>query len=165
MKIIARTILSFLMIFAFFSCESDYGPFNRDNRPDVPLLFTNATTYGFDPYIEVSESGDGQIEFVMEIPEETGRTISQISGVAAGSTAINPGTLKSNDEDYIDAPVSGEGNTVTFRTSLAEFKVKRPAVTITIPKDGFAEIAFIFLVTLDNGDEIISQRSRVRVSQ
>ena len=72
MKIIARTILSFLMISAFLSCESDYGPFNRDNRPDVPLLFTNATTFGFDPYIEISESGDGQIEFVLEIPEETG---------------------------------------------------------------------------------------------
>ncbi|MFC4871123.1 hypothetical protein [Negadavirga shengliensis] len=144
------------------SCESDYGIFNRDNRPEIPLVFVNATSHGFDPYVEVSESSGGSIEFTMEIPQNSGRSISEIRRVAAGGTAINPGTLNT-DGDYIENAIAGSGNQVTFTTTVAEFREKRPNVAINIPAGGYAEIAFIFEVILDNGESIISMRSRARV--
>ncbi|WP_157972178.1 hypothetical protein [Pleomorphovibrio marinus] len=160
-----KYILSALLVAVMFSaCESDYGMFNRDNRPDIPLMFTNTTSFGHDPFIEISESAGESIEFVIEIPENSGTTISQISKVGAGSTALNIGNLN-NDDDYLDAPISGEGTRVVFTTTLEEFREKRPNTSINIPDDGFAEIAFLFQVELANGDELVSMRARARVSE
>lgn len=143
-----------------FSCEQDFGQFNRDNRPEIPLMFTNATSFGFEPYIEISNNPTSEIVFEMEIPAESGRTIREITAVGAGGTAITTASLATN---YITAPIVGQGNRVTFRTTLGEFREKRPTVAVNPPANGFAEIAFMFRVTLDNGEEIISMRTRARV--
>ncbi|WP_373521781.1 hypothetical protein [Aquiflexum sp.] len=162
MKKTLNIFMTLLVSLVMVSCESDYGMFNRDNRPEIPLSFTNTTSFGFDPYVEVTNVGTSQIVFEMEIPENSGRTIREITRVAAGATAINPGTLNTAG-DYMTAPIAGQGNKVIFTTTLEEFRAKRPGVAITIPAGGFAEIAFIFLVTLDNGEEIVSMRARARV--
>ena len=151
-----------LLTIVFWACESDFGQFNRDNRPDIPLLFTNTTSFGHDPFIEISQSAGDPIEFIMEIPEDSGTTIAQISKVGAGSTAINIGNLN-NDAGYFEDPIPGEGTRVVFTTTLDEFTEKRPNTTINIPSGGHAEIAFLFLVELANGDEIVSMRARARV--
>jgi hypothetical protein len=158
-----KNILSILpLAVLFIACESDYGMFNRDNRPDIPLEFTNTTSYGHDPFIEISQSAGDPIEFIMEIPENSGTTISQISKVGAGGTALNIGNLN-NDEGYFEDPIPGEGTRVVFTTTLEEFREKRPNTTINIPSGGHAEIAFLFLVELANGEEIVSMRARARV--
>lgn len=150
------------MTYVFSACESDFGQFNRDNRPDIPLMFTNTTSFGHDPFIEISQSADDPIEFIMEIPDNAGTTITQITKVGAGSTALNIGNLN-NDEGYFEDPIPGEGTRVVFTTTLEEFREKRPNTAINIPSGGHAEIAFLFLVELDNGDEIVSMRARARV--
>lgn len=162
MKKIFNIIVSVLVVTALFSCESDYGPFNRDNRPEIPLQFTNTTSFGHDPYIQVTEGEE--IRFEMQIPENSGRTIREITRVAAGLTALNPGALN-NEGNYIETPIPGDGNRVTFTTTLEEFRAKRPGATVTVPEQGHTEIAFFFLVTLDNGETIVSMRARARISK
>jgi hypothetical protein len=162
MKYILHIALSILMLSFLASCEEDFGTFNRDNRPEVPLMFTNATSYGHDPFVVVSASEP--IEFVLEIPESSGRTIREIRKVAAGNTSINVGTLN-NSGDYITAPIPGEGNSVVFSTTLAEFRQKRPNVTVNVPETGHTEISFMFEVILDNNESIVSMRARARITQ
>ena len=165
MKIIIKNILVAVLFLGLFSCESDYGMFNSDNRPLIPVTFANATTFGFDPYIEVSNSGPGDIQFVLQIPENTGRSIREITRVSAGATALNAGSINTAGT-YIVNPIPGDGNQVVFNTTLAEFRQLRPNVTSTPPEDGgFTELAFFFLVTLDNGEEIVTMRARVRVTE
>lgn len=162
MKYIIHIALSLFVLLGLVACEEDFGTFNRDNRPEVPLMFTNATTFGHDPFVEVSQNET--IEFVMEIPENSGRTITEIRKVAAGGTAINITTLN-NSGDYVEAPIPGAGNRVVFTTTLEEFREKRPSTTVTVPSSGFTEIAFLFEVILDNSESIVSMRARARISQ
>lgn len=165
MKTTLNNIFAVLILLGLLSCESDYGMFNSDNRPEIPVTFANATTFGFDPYIEVSNSGSGDIQFIVEIPANSGRTIREITRVSAGATALNAGSLETAGT-YIDNPIPGDGNQVIFNTTLEEFRLKRPNVTSTPPAEGgFTELAFYFLVTLDNGDTIVSMRARVRVTE
>jgi hypothetical protein len=158
--------LNFLLIFGLVvtlsACETDYGQFNRDNKPEIPLMFTNATSFGFNPFIEIVNVNDAVIRFDIEIPANSGRTIREITSVGAGNTAINTTSLNTN---YLTAPIPGEGNKAVFQTTLGEFRQRRPAVAINPPATGFSEIAFLFLVTLDNNEQIISMGTRVRVKR
>ena len=168
-------ILSLLFAVTLTSCEKeDLGIFNSDNRPEVPVTFPGTTTHGFNPYITKSIAGDGVIEFTMSIPANSGRTIREITRVAAGGTAINPGSLNPTTAtgtpvaNYIDGPIAGNGTTAVFRTTLEEFKAKTgeaaKAESAKLVKAN-GEIAFMFLVTLDNGDTIIPTQVRVRLTQ
>lgn len=156
----------FLLVLALFasSCEQDFGELNSDNVAAVPLTFPNATTFGFDPYIEVSLSGDGEIRYEMEIPETSGRTISEITKVVGGASDINVGTLNSGTS-YIGDPIQVAGTSTEFLTSISEFeeKVRTNSEGEVTPVEIDEELAFLFLVTLDNGDQIVSTRVRVRV--
>ncbi len=162
MKYITHIALSLFVLVGLVSCEEDFGTFNRDNRPEVPVMFTNATTFGHDPFVAVSQ--DETIEFVLEIPENSGRTITEIRKVAAGGTAINIATLN-NSDSYIESPIPGNGNSVAFTTTLEEFRERRPSVNVEVPSEGFTEIAFLFEVILDNNESIVSMRARARISQ
>ncbi|MFD2200913.1 hypothetical protein [Shivajiella indica] len=163
MKKYIKQMLLGAITFGLFSCEQDYGQLNRDNQPDYPIVFSNATAFGGDPYISVIESEDDTIVFEMEIPEKAGMGIKEITAVAAGGNNINVNTLR-NSGDYIDEPIQGIGNKVVFETSLKEFREKRPSVVISIPEGGFSDnVAFMFLVTLENNETVVTMRSRVRV--
>ncbi|MFD2037317.1 hypothetical protein ACFSKL_21140 [Belliella marina] len=156
----------FLLVLALFasSCEQDFGELNSDNVAAVPLTFPNATTYGFDPYIKVSLAGNGEIRYEMEIPESSGRTISEITKVVGGASDINVGTLNSGTS-YIDDPIQVSSTSTEFITSISEFeeKVRTNSEGEVTPVAVGQELAFLFLVTLDNGDQIVSTRVRVRV--
>lgn len=166
-NIINRLFLLMAIAFVAFSCENDdeFSELVRDNRPQVPVTFPGATTFGFNPYIDKSLAAltTGEtISFTLSIPENSGRTIREITSVGAGATAINAGTL--NSAGYNEAPIAGSGTTATFTTTLDEFKTKRPTVpTTTVAAPGFREIAFIFLVTLDDDTQIVTQQVRVRI--
>lgn len=162
MKHTLHIVVSLFVLVGLVSCEEDFGTFNKDNRPEVPVMFANATTFGHDPYVEVTQGET--IEFVLEIPENSGRTITEIRKVAAGGTAINIATLN-NAASYIEAPIPGSGNSVVFTTTLEEFREKRPTTTVTVPESGFVEIAFLFEVILDNNESIVSMRARARISK
>ncbi|TXK46434.1 hypothetical protein FVR03_10560 [Pontibacter qinzhouensis] len=157
------------------SCDKEYGTFYSDNRPVVPVTFPGATTYGFNPYITHSIASGGDITFTMSIPENSGRTIREITKVVGGATAINAGSVNSavvggtgSTAAYNTAVIPGNGTTATFTTNLTEFAAKTGEAAKTdankLIKSG-GELAFMFLVTLDNGETIIPVQVRVRLVQ
>ncbi|RRB11924.1 hypothetical protein EHT87_24480 [Larkinella knui] len=165
MKKITQFLLLTVLAFAGVSCKDDYvySDLVQDNRPAVPVTYTGATTYGFDPYYEVSLAAGGNIKITLSIPASSGRTIKEITKVAAGATSINAGTLTTAG-NYNTAPIAGNGTTAEFTTTVKDFAAKRPAVPTTLlALPNFREIAFVFLVTLDNGSTVVATPVRVRI--
>lgn len=142
----------------FSACEDDYGQFLEDNRPEVPVTFPNATTYGFAPFIQVP-IGDGTIEFVMEIPQESGLSIDQISQVAGGFSVdagdLDPASADSPSLFYQGDPIAGNGNQATFTTTIADIN---QAIGDTLAVDD--ELQFIFEIQLSNGETIVPTETR-----
>lgn len=150
------------------SCDKDYNEFYSDNRPDVPVTYEGAITEGFNPYIIVPLATN-TFQLTLTIPENSGRKIKEISKVSGGSTAINAGGVRA--ATYINAPIAGSNNKVVFKTSVAEFRSKSAANENLIKAFEASstlktqEIAFMFLVTLDNGQEIIPVQARIRLTK
>ncbi|RIV19294.1 hypothetical protein DYU11_24620 [Fibrisoma montanum] len=166
-KFLIKGLLLATLAVTNFACEDDYkyGELVRDNRPAVPVTFPGATTYGGNPFIEIQASGPGTIRFTLAIPESSGRTIREITTVAGGGTGVNAATLNTASAKYNTAPIPGNGTTAVFETTLAAFRTKYPTVVTTVSPNPASprEIAFIFLITLDNGDQIVTQQVRVRI--
>ena len=145
------------------SCEDDYGPFLEDSRPEVPVTFPNATTYGFSPFIEVPIS-NGAIEFVMEIPEESGLQIAQISQAAGGFSVdvgdLDPASAGSTSIFYQGTPIPGSGNQATFTTTIADIN---QAIGDTLVVDD--EIQFIFEIQLSNQEVIVPTEVRAFITE
>lgn len=150
------------------ACKDDlvYSDLVRDNRPAVPVTFPNATTFGANPFVIVSVAGGGAIRFDLSIPASSGRTIREITRVVGGATGINAGSLNTASLAFNTAPITASGTTVTFQTTVADFSRRYPTVNVSPLADPLAprEIAFIFLVTLDNGDQIVTQQVRARIT-
>lgn len=155
------------VVLSTLSCKDDlvYSDLVRDNRPAVPVTFPNTTTFGANPFILVSVAGGGAIKFDLSIPTSSGRTIKEITTVAGGATGINPGSLNSAAARINTAPIPGKGTTATFDYTLAAFRTKYPAVNVAPIADPLSprEIAFIFLVTLDDNSQIVTQQVRARI--
>ena len=152
-------LFALIVTLSFSSCEKEYSPLYSDNRPEVPVTFAGTTSHGFNPYITRSVSDTtSAIEFTLEIPASSNRSIKEISKVAAGATGINAGNARTGT--YISSPIPGSGKSVKFTTSYAELKSK-VAGTLFAPNQ---EIAFMFLITLDNGQEIIPVQVRIRMT-
>ena len=165
-----KSILVATLAITSFACEDDlvYSDLVQDRRPAVPVTFSNATTYGGNPFVEVSQSGaTPTITFTLSIPASSGRTIKEITKVAGGGTGVNAGTLNSASAVINTAPIAGNGTTATFSITLADFRRKYPApgVVSTPTAAGLAprEVAFIFLVTLDDNTQIVTQQVRARI--
>lgn len=146
------------------SCDKDYNEFYSDNRPEIPVTFEGATTEGFNPYIKVPLATN-TFKLTLTVPESSGRKIKEISKVSGGATSINAGGVRA--ATYITTPIAGSNNKVVFNSSVAEFRSKSAAnenlikafeASTTLKTQ---EIAFMFLVTLDNGQEIIPVQARV----
>jgi hypothetical protein len=163
MKKIYQFAMIIVVAVTFAACSTEFDDdLVRDNRPDVPVTFTGATTYGFNPYYTVPVSGNGAMTFTLSIPTESGRTIKSIKKVTAGGTALLPGSVYDNTAAYA-ANVSVDGTSVTFSTTLAEFNSKMATANrVTTVASGFVERAFIFLIVLDDNTEIVPVQCRVR---
>ena len=168
-QIIIKGLLLVSLAVTSFSCKDDleYGPLVRDNRPTIPVTFPNATTFGGNPFIDVSTAANTPITFTLSIPTSSGRTIKEITTVVGGGTGVNAGSLNTASAKFNTAPIPGTGTTATFTTSLAAFAAKYPAPGVVItPMTNPAtprEIAFIFLVTLDDNTQIVTQQVRARI--
>ena len=151
-----------------FSCKDDliYSDLVQDKRPDIPVTFPGATTYGFNPFVTSSLAAGGNIQFTLSIPSTSGRTIKEITKIVGGATGINIATLNAATAAtaYNTAPIAGTGTTVVFNTTLAAFKTKYPTVvTAPVALPNYTEIQFIFLITLDDGTQIVPEPVRVRI--
>ena len=167
-KILINIFLLALLAGSSFSCKDDlvYSDLVQDRRPDVPVTFPGATTFGFNPYITSSLAAGGAIQFTLSIPASSGRTIKEITKVVGGATSINVGTLNTATATtaFNTAPIPGSGTTATFTTTIAAVKAKYPSVSIVpVALPNYTELQFLFLVTLDDGTQIVPEPVRVRV--
>jgi len=156
------------LVASSFSCKDDliYSDLVRDNRPTIPVTFPGTTSYGFNPFVTSSLAAGGPIQFTLSIPSTSGRTIKEITRVVGGATGINVATLNAATATtaYNSAPIAGTGTTAVFTTTIAAFKTKYPAVaTAPVALPNYTEIQFLFLVTLDDGTQIVPEPVRVRI--
>ena len=165
---IINLLLLALIAISNFSCKDDliYSDLVRDNRPAVPVTYPGASTFGFNPFIVSSLAAGGVIQFTLSIPASSGRTIKEITKVVGGGTGINVATLNAATaaSAFNTAPIPGSGTTAVFTTTISAVKAKYPSVSI-VPAalPNYTEIQFLFLVTLDDGTQIVPEPVRVRV--
>jgi len=144
-----------------FSCsKKDVVGVNTANIPIVPVTVQNAMAYRPEATVSTSKSAGGNIQIILSIPAGSGRTIKEITKVAANTTYTQ---IQSSGTSgfYTSAPIPANGLTATFNTTLAEYVVKGPG---TIPASN-TELAkrFYFLLTLDDGTQIVTSSVRVLV--
>ena len=158
-------ILSLVILVA--SCKKDEFGYLSQNHPDVPVTVGNIWgTYNGVPTVQTSLSGGGAISIKLDIPASTGRTIKEITRVGIHTTP-NGGyaTVRTTSGLYNTAPIAGTGTSVTFTTTIAEFTSKTGlTVTASGTATSFLARYFYFLITLDNGQEVIPVPVRVYVN-
>jgi hypothetical protein len=154
-------------IMAFSSCKKDNFNILSPSIPDIPVTVSNLfIMYNGVPHVQTSLSGGGAITIKLEIPASTGRTIKEITRIGL-STSASAGysSIETTTGLYNTAPIAGSGNTVTFTTSLTEYTAKTGlAVTASGTATSFLARYFYFLITLDNGQQIIPVAVRVYVA-
>ncbi|HYC29086.1 MAG TPA: hypothetical protein VEB42_09720 [Chitinophagaceae bacterium] len=162
--------LSFFVAAAFLvltSCKKeDFGALS-DNRPDVPVTIANVYEYRPAPTVKASKA-ENKIAITLQIPAESGRTIKEITKIAASTTAnftaIYSGTVvgTSTSQLWSNTPIVVNATTYTFTTTFDEYKTKT-ATTTTPASNALLGRDFYFLLTLDNGQALIPQNVRVWV--
>jgi hypothetical protein len=164
-----RSIIAicFSLVLIFSSCKKDAYNWLSSNHPDIPVTVVNNYVYfnGI-PNVQTSISGGGNISIVLEIPASSGRTIKEITKIALGTSTQNYTVVQNNTAAYNAAPIAGSGNRVTFNTTLAEFAAKSgtPLVTTGGTATSFISRYFYFLITLDDGQQLIPMPVRVYVN-
>jgi hypothetical protein len=152
----------------FTNCKKGDLDFNNSAAayPDVPVTVSNLyIMYNGIPHVQTSLAGGGAITIKLEIPANSGRTIKEITRVALGTSTANYVVVQKTTGLYNAAPIPGSGTSVTFTTSLAEYTAKTGlAVTTSGTATSFLARYFYFLITLDNGQEIIPVPVRVYVN-
>jgi hypothetical protein len=146
--------------------KQDIDPL-MDNRPAVPVSITNATEFRPDPTVTTSLAGGGKISITLSIPASSGRTIKEITRIAAATsyTKIQSG---GSTGYYENAPIAVNGTTYTYNTTVADYFVKFPATSTTgsnPPATANKELALrlYFLVTLDDNSQVIAMPVRILV--
>lgn len=166
-QILIKVWLIALLAAAGFSCKQDdkFSELVRDQRPAVSVTYPGTTTFGFNPFITSSLASGGAIQFTLSIPASSGRTIKEITKVVGGATGINVATLNAaTPATAFMTAIPGTGATAVFNTTIADVKKKYPSVSITpTALPNYTEIQFLFLVTLDDGTQIVPEPVRVRV--
>jgi hypothetical protein len=161
---INKTILIVLGAMVMNSCSKQTTDPLLDQRPDVPVSITNATEFRPDPTVTTSLAGGGKIQIVLSIPETKGRTIKEITKIAA-STSYTKIQSGGTTGFYVATPIVASGTTYTYNTSLTEYFTKFPASTSNPAAKANTELALrlYFLVTLDDGTQLVTMPVRVLV--
>ncbi len=157
---------SFLLLSGTFllSCTKDKPGNIADIRPPVPVTVQNAIAYRPEPTVGASLTAGGMIQIILTIPAGLGRSIKEITKVAANTTYTQiQGTGTTGF--YNSAPITGSGTSVTFSTSLTEYFIKKPVSASNLAAAPNVELGsrFYFLVTLDDGSLIVTEPVRVLV--
>ena len=154
------------ILFIATGCKKDEFNFLSSSYPDVPVTISNLYgTYNGVPTVLTSLSGGGAVTITMSIPAGSGRTIKEITRVGYSSTPANYKVIEVSTGLYNTAPIAGSGTTVTFSTTLTEYTAKTGlAVTASGTNNSFLARYFYFLITLDNGQQLIPLPVRVYVN-
>ncbi len=157
-------LFSICLSAVLFSCsKKDTVGVNTANIPAVPVTVTNAMAYRPEPTVSTSKSGGGAIQIILAIPAESGRTIKEITKVAANTTYTQIQSSGSTGF-YNAAPIAASGTTATFNTTITEYIAKAGPITPNPPASN-AELPkrFYFLLTLDDNSTIVTSSVRVLV--
>ena len=157
----------FSMAMMVASCKKDEFGYLSQSHPAVPVIVSNLYgMYNGVPTVQTSLSGGGTITIKLDIPSTTGRTIKEITRVGIHTTPNGGyGTVRVTTGLYNTAPIPGSGSSVTFTTSISEFTAKTGiAVTTSGTATSFLSRYFYFLITLDNGEQVIPVPVRVYVN-
>ncbi|MFF5381893.1 hypothetical protein [Pedobacter suwonensis] len=158
--------LGLMVIIGLTSCKKE-NISTVNNLPEIPVTVTNQYDIFTAPTVKTSLSAGGAIQIILSIPATSGRTIKEITRVAA-ATAY--GSVQVTTGLYNTAPIAGNGTTVTFNTTLAEYTAKTGLAAPTAAVSGTTTAAilarsFYFLITLDNGQTIVPTYVRVYVDK
>lgn len=156
--------LSFLFLtVVMMSCKKEDFNGLSDVRPDVPVTVTNAIDFRPEPTVSTSISGGGAIQIILAIPASTGRTIKEITKIAASTTYTK---VQGTAGLYNAAPIPVNATSYTFNTTLAEYVVKGPGIIPSVSTTVGTELAnrFYFMLTLDDGSVVIPSSVRVLVT-
>lgn len=149
-----------LLTVAMVSCKKDGFNGLSDVRPDVPVTVTNAVDFRPDPAVATSVSAGGAIQIILEVPD--GRTIKEVTRIALSNTYTR---IQGTTNLFNTAPIPVNSRTWTFNTSLAEYTAKGggaiPAVSTTVATE--LTNRFYFLLTLDDGTQVIPMPVRILV--
>lgn len=155
-------------------------PIVYDNIPDVPVLFPGATSFGGNPYYQISfgtggAAGTTAFTINVSVPNDAPLKIKEISKMIAGTTSITPGQV-ATATNYLPGVIAVNGTSATIISSLTEFNAKVATASrvtqanvdnaaSTTPATPYVERAFLLLVTLEDGSTIISEQVRLRVTK
>lgn len=154
-----------LFLASIISCKKDGFGGLTNSTAEIPVTVSNLYGIFTYPTVSTSLSGGGAISITLNIPAASGRTIKEITRIAAGTTPANYKVVEVSTGLYNTAPVPGSGTSVTFTTSLAEYTTKTGiAVTVAGTSTSFLGRYFFFRITLDNGQVVLSEPVRVYVA-
>lgn len=151
---------------ALGACSKQHGlgpNYSAYNPGANPIIVTNAVDYRPDPTVTTSLSGDSSITITLSLSGNSGRSLKEITEVA-GATSYGP-IQTSTTKFYNTSPIAASGNSVTFKTSIAEY-FKHYAVSSANPKaTANVELSnrFYFMITLDDGTIVYPTPVRVLV--
>ena len=149
-----------ILVAGMSSCKKDgFGPLT-DTKPEIPVTVANVYEYRPQPTVKASKA-ENKITIVLQIPASSGRTIKEITKIAASTnyTAVQGTTVGTNGL-YSNVPIPGSGTSVTFTTTIDEYKTKT-ATAATPASNALLTRNFYFVITLDNGTEILPTPVRV----
>lgn len=156
--------LSFVVILmvSMISCKKDEFNGLSDMRPAVPVTVTNAIDFRPDPAVAASISAGGAIQIVLAIPANSGRTIKEITRIALSNTYTR---IQGTANLFNTAPIPVNSTTYTFNSTLAEYTAKGGGAIPAVSTTAATELTnrFYFMLTLDDGSQIISQPVRILV--
>lgn len=161
---ISKTAIILMSAITINSCsKQDIDPL-MDNRPAVPVSITNATEFRPDPTVTTSLSAGGKIIVELSIPASTGRTIKEITRIAA-STSYTKIQSGGSTGYYENAPIAVNGTTYIYNTTVADYFVKFPVSTANPAAKANTELALrlYFLVTLDDNSQLVTMPVRILV--
>lgn len=159
-------LVGMILLLGVAGCKKNAWQIVEDSQPSVPVTVSNLYgTFNGVPAVATSLSGGGNITITLAIPAGTGRTIKEITRVGVSNVTNNYKVVQTSSGLYNTAPISGSGTTATFTTTLTEFTAKT-GVTVTASGTATSFLAryFYFLITLDNGEQVIPLPVRVYVN-
>lgn len=161
-----KVIVSLIVILFLMSCKKNDWEIVKQTQPAIPVTVSNLYgTYVGVPTVATSLSGGGNVTITLAIPSSSGRTIKEITRVGLGTVNNNYKVVQTTSGLYNTAPIAGNGTSVTFTTTLSEYTAKTGlAVTAGGTPTSFLARYFYFLITLDNGDQIMPTPVRVYVN-
>ena len=190
-KQFARFLALSLLSLGAFSCKKAYDDKSlsplQDSVTDIPITVPNQEFFERFPIVtasvgKVAGNTVGPFTIVLEIPADKGK-IKEITRITTGTAGLN--NLQGADDRAFNydpatklvAPVAGNGsNQITFSSSLDRYTAYRTRVgagaagqpAVVAPNATFTpqnpnQLPYYFLLTLEDGRQLVSTAVRVRV--